>query len=304
VLSTTASPKKTLPRDDLFRGNLHGLEIREDGDDGMPVLYGHFCRFNEWTEINSIFEGRFLERIAPGSAKKTIKESRDDIRCLFQHGRDFQIGDKVLGAFTELKEDGTVGVYYEAPLFDTIYNRELVPGLEAGVYGASFRMRVTREEFDEEPGVSEHNPDGIPERTIKEFRLFEGGPVTFPAYKNATASVRSLTDEFVLQRFLRDPERLRELIDQLPEEDARDRLEEAAAERTASHDTESEQRNEDVDTGEAEQADTDSENAPPETDAVRQDTSEIGRREAKSSKPKPLYGMRQKTRKERPWTHR
>jgi hypothetical protein len=31
----------------------------------------------------------------------------------------------------------------------------------------------------------------LPERTIKELRLFEFGPVTFPAYQSATAGVRS-----------------------------------------------------------------------------------------------------------------
>jgi HK97 family phage prohead protease len=215
-LSTTAT-KKTLPRDDLFRGNLAGLEMRADGDSGMPTLFGYFARFNEWTEINSIFEGRFLERIADGAFKKTFREQKDDIRVLFQHGRDFQVGDKPLGPIATMREDRGEGGYYEVPLLDTSYNRDLVPGLEAGLYGASFRMRVMREEIVEEPGRSDHNPDGIPERTIKEIRLFEFGPVTFPAYKNATANVRSLTDEFVLQRFLRDPDRLRELVDHLPE---------------------------------------------------------------------------------------
>jgi hypothetical protein len=40
------------------------------------------------------------------------------------------------------------------------------------------------------------NPDGIPERRITEARLYEFGPVTFPANPNATASIRSTTDDF------------------------------------------------------------------------------------------------------------
>jgi phage head maturation protease len=44
------------------------------------------------------------------------------------------------------------------------------------------------------PGTSSYNPDGLPERTVKEAQLFEISVVTFPAYEDATAGVRSLTD--------------------------------------------------------------------------------------------------------------
>jgi Caudovirus prohead serine protease len=98
------------------------------------------------------------------------------------------------------------------PLLDTAYNRELIPGLEQGLYGASFRFKVTREQFDNQPEPSDANPAGLPERSIKELRLFEFGPVTFPAYDEATAGVRStvsdavvrsLTDQFVVGEFRR-----------------------------------------------------------------------------------------------------
>lgn len=184
------------PRDDLFRGVFPGdFELRDTTSDEPATLRGHFAVFNEWTEINSVFEGRFLERIAPGAFKKTMDENGQNMRVLFQHGRDPQIGDKVLGTPSVLEED-TVGARYEVPLFDTSYNRDLIPGLKAGAYGASFRFRVIREEFNSQPDKSDHNPEGIPERTVSEAQVLEFGPVTFPAYSGATASVRSLTDDF------------------------------------------------------------------------------------------------------------
>jgi hypothetical protein len=82
------------------------------------------------------------------------------------------------------------------PLFDTSYNRDLLPGLKAGVYGASMRMRVTGDEWDDHPARSDANPDGIPERTITAMKVLEFGPVTFPANPGASAGVRSATDEF------------------------------------------------------------------------------------------------------------
>lgn len=203
-------------RENLYRCVPAGVELRSAGDDGddTPVMTGHFAVFNQWTEINSIFEGRFLERFAPGSLKKTISENRDGMRVLFQHGFDPAIGDKPLGPIDVLREEA-YGAYYEVPLLDADYVRNSVqPGLEAGLYGVSFRFRVIREEIVEEPERSDYNPDGLPERTVIEARVQEFGPVTFPAYQGASASVRSVTDELLVSRLSSDgPEKLRNLIE-------------------------------------------------------------------------------------------
>lgn len=214
-----------LPRDDLFRAMFPGIAVRDavvpDGEDdpggdaaleAPRTLFGHFAVFDTWTEINSWYEGRFLERLTPGAFRKTLSERGDQIRCLFQHGYDYVIGDKPLGPFTALREDET-GLYYEVPLLDTSYNADLIPGLEAGLYGASFRFRVMREEMIVDPGVSDYNPEGLPERTIKEVTLYEGGPVTFGAYPEATAGMRSVTDEFLVERMARNPERMKEITE-------------------------------------------------------------------------------------------
>jgi HK97 family phage prohead protease len=199
-----------LPRDNLFRG-IQPFEFSRSGDAGDGHLVGHFAVFDQWARIDSWFEGTFMERIASGAFKKTFKERADQIRVLFQHGRDPQIGDKPLGVIKSLEEDDQ-GTAYDVEMFDTMYNRELLPGLEAKQYGASFRMQVMIDEIDREPGSSDHNPEGIPERTIKEIRLYEFGPVTFPAYEGATAGIRSLTDEMVEWAVRKHPERVAELL--------------------------------------------------------------------------------------------
>src|SRR6185436_12199414 len=109
------------------------------------------------------------------------------------HGSDPDLGDKVLGTIDELGEDDR-GVAYEVGLFPSV-PALVMEGLRAGVYGSSYRFRVLREEWVEEPGVSDHNPQGLPERTVKEAEVGEFGPVTFPQYEGATAGVRSMTDE-------------------------------------------------------------------------------------------------------------
>jgi HK97 family phage prohead protease len=201
------------PRDMLVRSANHSsFELRDAEDGGMPTLHGHFAVFDQWTEIDSVYEGRFMERIAPGAFAKTIAENRSSMRILFQHGRDAQIGDKPLAPIEELGEDERGG-YYAGRLFDTSYNRDLIPGLKAGVYGASFRFGVRREEFERNTKKSDYNPHGLPERTIREAVLMEFGPVTFPAYEGATAGLRSTTDEFVLGAYLREPERFLALLE-------------------------------------------------------------------------------------------
>jgi HK97 family phage prohead protease len=185
------------PDIDLVRGLTARPEFRDDtpADGGLGTMAGHFSVFNTWYQVDSMWEGEFLERVAPGAFTETIAADSADMRVLFDHGFDPQIGNKVLGPIESLAEDKT-GPAYEVPLFDTSYNRDLAPGLRAGVYGSSFRFRVQAESWDDEPKPSKANPKGIPERTIERAKVMEFGPVTFPANPAATAGMRSLTDQF------------------------------------------------------------------------------------------------------------
>jgi HK97 family phage prohead protease len=214
-MSTT---RDTPPKENLIRAVMPGVEFRDaTGGDPLPegvigVLRVLFSPVGEWTEINSAWEGNFLERFAPGAWKKTIRESVSKIRSLFQHGHDPQVGDKPLGPIIRLEENSDGG-YGEVHLLDTSYNRDLLPGLKAGLYGASHRFGALREQWEENPTPSEANPKGLPERTIKEARLMEFGPVTWGAYDGATAGVRSLTDEFLMSAIRSNPDKAREMLD-------------------------------------------------------------------------------------------
>ncbi len=190
------------PRDNLVRAARPGIEFRDASVDGsLGTMAGHFSVFGAWYEVDSIWEGHFLEQVDRGSFRKTFAENRDAMRVTFNHGQDPQLGDKVLGPIDVLEEDG-IGAAYEVPLLDTSYNRDLLPGLKAGLYGASFRFRVLKEEFVQKPKISDYNPGALPERTIKEVQVMEFGPVTFPASPAATAGVRSLTDVYAMRQLL------------------------------------------------------------------------------------------------------
>lgn len=206
-----------LPLDDLYRGLNEAPELRAEADvsgDGS-LMFGHFAVFDTWTEVDSWYEGNFLERIAKGAFKKTMRERRSQIKVQYDHGFDMNVGDSLLGPIDDLREDDQ-GAYYEVPLLDTDYNRDrvlpmlqgrLMSGEKRGsLLGASFRFRVTKEDINRTPKPSDSNPNSLPERTIREVSLYEFGPVVFPQYPEATAgarSCRSLTDHYIARRLER-----------------------------------------------------------------------------------------------------
>ncbi len=185
------------------------LREADSPDDGLGILEGFFTVFDSETIIDSWWEGKFREKIARGAFKKTFaedaKRERRAIKVAFNHGMDPQVGDKTLGPILVLREDDT-GPWYEVRLHDTSYNRDLLPGIRDQLYGASFRFEVVKDKWDQPPKDSAE----LPLRTIQEVRLYEFGPVTYPAYEAATAGIRS-RDQYALWRSL-DEEGRRELI--------------------------------------------------------------------------------------------
>jgi phage head maturation protease len=57
------------------RSSAGGVAVLSEPSTGMTMV-GHFARFNQWTEIDSAFEGRFMQRIAPGAFVRTFKNDR------------------------------------------------------------------------------------------------------------------------------------------------------------------------------------------------------------------------------------
>lgn len=170
-----------------------------------------FSRYDTWYRIDSFWEGTFLERTKKGAFAKTLAERGLRNKMLFNHGMDYNIGDKAL-AVPDTAEEGDEGPYLEGDMLDTSYNRDLEPGLRAGAYGSSFMFEVLGESWTYEPEPSDHNPDALPERTLTEVRTFEAGPVTWPANDAATATLRSGTDWLVDEIGQRDKARYDELV--------------------------------------------------------------------------------------------
>ena len=169
-------------------------EARERGRDvappnsGLGTLYGFASVYNQWKEVNGRLQGHFLERIAPGAFTKAIAE-RPRMKVTFRHGQDPRFGFRSLGPLSVL-EESEYGVWYEVPLVDADHTRALVPGLVAGEYRSSFTYEVLADELIKNPGISEHNPAGLPELPLFEVRCSELGPCERPAYAGTTAGIR------------------------------------------------------------------------------------------------------------------
>jgi len=162
-------------------------EVRVSRIDGASKIVGYASVFydkdDDGTEFE-IFEG-FVERIMPGAFDRAIRE-RDDVRALFNHAPDNMLGRTEPGTL-RLSVDRR-GLRYEIDLGNTIIAKDVAEHIERGdVTGSSFSFAVTDQETRTE--------DEVDIREITGVRLFDVGPVTYPAYEATTTGTRAMATE-------------------------------------------------------------------------------------------------------------
>jgi HK97 family phage prohead protease len=156
------------------------FEVRlEEKEDAPPKIVGHAAVFNQETNIG----GMFREMVAPGAFKKSIKE--DDVRALFNHDANFVLGRTESGTL-DLKEDKD-GLWMEVTPPDTQLVRDMVmePIRRGDITQQSFGFEVKAQEWRD----GEDNELDL--RVIREAKLWDVSPVTFPAYDGTDVAVRS-----------------------------------------------------------------------------------------------------------------
>jgi hypothetical protein len=157
-------------------------ELRAEGDEIRRIV-GYGAVFN--VASDEIYG--FRELIMPGAFREVIEV--DDVRALINHDPNLVLGRRVAGTL-RLFEDET-GLRYEIDPPDTQPARDVIVSLDRGdVNQSSFSFRV-RVEDEEWRGPTDDEP--LPLRIIHKFsRLFDVGPVTFPAYPATSVSARAL----------------------------------------------------------------------------------------------------------------
>jgi len=161
----------------LERRYLPATEIRIDRtDDKLPKIIGYAAVFNKM----SVDFGGWREKIAPGAFTNTIEV--DDIRALIDHD-----SGKILGrntARTLILEENSKGLKVTITPPDTNAGRDIITSIERGdVTGMSFGFKTVTDEWN--------TKDEEEIRTLKEVKLFDVSPVTFPAYPDTTVGTRS-----------------------------------------------------------------------------------------------------------------
>lgn len=194
-----ATQLATPARDDLCRSVPFTL-TRADDDSGDGLTFeGYGAVFNSPTRIDS-WEGTFDEQIAPGAFKRSIKNNIP--RLQFDHGYHPLIGSIPIGRIGDIYED-TRGLFVSARLSSNWLVEPIRDAIaEGSIDGMSFRFSVVREEWRDNAGKILKSDElmkllwdpadrGPLQRTLKEVKMPEVGPVVWPAYADTTASVRS-----------------------------------------------------------------------------------------------------------------
>ena len=178
------------------------FELRADEDSDGNTLFGHAAVFNSPTRIDS-WEGVFDEDIAPGAFKKSLAERTPVLQ--FDHGKHPMVGSIPIGHFRSLAE-GAAGLEVDAPLHDNWLVQPVRDAIKSkAIPGMSFRFSVVKDEWHTADGKplgrdqiesalarsNRDDPDSVPRRTLREVKLYELGPVVFPAYADTSVGVRS-----------------------------------------------------------------------------------------------------------------
>ena len=209
----TAYERAARPPLDSVREAPFALVRDDSGDAGDGLtLDGYGAVFNRLTVIDS-WEGRFREQIAPGAMKRSFRETPPKVQ--FDHGRHPMIGSIPIAelrsatedSHPELAPDG--GAHIIARLHDNWLVEPVRDAISSGaVSGMSFRFSVVQEAWSRADGSpirddrdlaaelerairEDLGEDELPVRTLRQLKVPEVGPVTWPAYADTSVSVRS-----------------------------------------------------------------------------------------------------------------
>lgn len=158
---------------------LDTIEIRES-DDSPPMIEGYAAVYNEPSEDL----GGFIEVIEPGAFSKAV--GRDDVRALFNHDANYVLGRNRAGTLALSDDEKGLKVSITPP--STQWANDLMLSMRRGdVDQMSFAFGVFDEEWETE--------SDYPKRTVKDVKLYDVSVVTYPAYPQTSAAVRSKLDE-------------------------------------------------------------------------------------------------------------
>jgi HK97 family phage prohead protease len=167
------------------------LTLRTDGDNQR--FAGYAAVFNSRTAIGNPLRWGFYEEIAPGAFSATVTD--DDQRMLIDHD-SYYVVSRVSAGTLRLSQDAR-GLAVESDLDTGLsYVQDLRTNLGNGnITGMSFGFRVRSDTWST---VQVETTDGqtvdAELRVITDAQVLEVSAVTFPAYEETEAGLRSLRE--------------------------------------------------------------------------------------------------------------
>lgn len=153
--------------------------------DGTRTIQGHAAVYYRDGDPGTEFKlmDDLVERIEPGAFNRALTDA-DDVRALFNHDINQILGRTTAGTLRLNADD--IGLRYEIDVPTTPQAEHVVSAIDRGdLTGSSFAFMVEDEEFID---TGEDQPDI---RSISSVKLFDVGPVTFPAYESTSTALRA-----------------------------------------------------------------------------------------------------------------
>lgn len=166
---------------------IKGAEVRALAENSAPRIEGYAAVFNEFYQLYQDPNFEVRETIAPGAFTPVMQ---DDVRCLFNHDADNVLGRSTNGTLVFTQDDKGL-VYANIMDPDTRIGKDVYAFIKRGdVTGCSFAFTVSKAEW-----VEEELESGVTRwtRTISAMeKLYDVGPVTYPAYEQTSVDAREL----------------------------------------------------------------------------------------------------------------
>jgi len=166
-------------------------EVRAEGNES-PKIIGYAAVYNKLSEDL----GGFREKIQPGFFTKVLG---DDVRALFNHNEDKVLGRTKSG--TLKLEENSKGLKVEISPPDTSYAKDLLNLISRGdVDQMSFQWITEQDEWDTS------DLKNVVRTLVSAKELLDISPVTFPAYPQTHAQLRSAKQVYInhLEELLED----------------------------------------------------------------------------------------------------
>ena len=155
-------------------------EVREK--DGVTTIDGYAAVFNKLSDDL----GGFKEKIKRGFFSNVLE---DDVRALFNHDSNWVLGRTTNNTLTLNEDNKGLGVSVIPP--NTTQARDVITLVERGDINQMSFQWITEEDKWDESDMS-----NVVRTLIKAKELLDVSLVTFPAYPQTTADVRSARQVF------------------------------------------------------------------------------------------------------------